>query len=318
MTLPTPILEQSASTFATTYLGQPGAMTKTPVPDTGITITLGRGGTTHGLASGGTSINRARYVRRNYTLSFNHRLTEDMDPLLAYYYGTMGAGPFALMIPGWRNVQDMDVSTMGAAVGGVTGWATTAGDTQPVSDFIVAPPLPNTDVLKWASAVNTHNLVEGSFSGTNYLPNTSGRPYSTPYLADQAFLVSIYARTTSGTPSVAALAIGQTAAGGAMVAAIGATTVLSASVWTRMSVAVPVGTGGWSAAATPYISAGLRCLSAGSPTIYVAASQIEVGVSALRNWVTGMGSPRVVIPDPLGASHTLFARRAQSLTLMEQ
>lgn len=314
MTLPNPVL--SSSTFQTVYFGQPGAMTKTPVPDVGITVPLDRAEGIHKLAGGGNTISRARYLRRTYTLEYANRTHDEMDPLLAYYYGTMGPGPFALMIPGWRNLQDIDVSTMGVRTDGQVGWDTTFGDTNPVFSTAVAPPLPNTGVLAWASPVNTHLLVEGTLpTGGNYIPNAAARPYAVPYLADQPFTLSLYARTASSTCNARSFAAGQIAAGGSMVSTAG-TTVGLTTAWQRLSVVVPIGAAGWSAAATSYISVGLQCQSAGAPTIYVAASQIEAGVSAPGAWLTGMGCPRVVIP-PVNTSLVVFPRRSQTLTLLE-
>lgn len=310
MTCPVP------STFNAAYLGKPGSLVKLPPPSQGIPAPLTRAGITHQLASGGSTVTRRPNARRTYTLAWNNRDLDSTNVLLAFYFGTMGNGPFAYLDPGFRNLQDTHVSSMGAALSGQVGWAATAGDAQPVYTTAVAPPFAGTAVVQWPTPVNTHNLVEGSFATTNYLPNALSRPYAVPYLPDQPFTTSIYARTASGTCSAAATALGQTAAGGAMVAAVGTTTTLT-TAWQRLQVSVAVGAGGWSFATTPYISAGLRCLSGGAPTIYVAASQVEPGVLIANNWTIGVGVPRVSIADPANISYQVWARRTHGLVLVE-
>lgn len=317
MTLPTPTL--SASTFQTMYLGIPGAMTKAPVPDNNISHPLDRAGQSHKLAGGGNTVSRARFMRRTYSLSYTNRTHDEMDPLLAYYFGTMGPGPFALMIPGWRNLQDTDVSTMGVTAGGLSDWSVTsvAGGTLAYSTA-VPPPLPNTGLMSWTTPANSAVVNEGTYgTGTfQYTPNITNRPYGVPYLPDQPFSTSIYARTASSTCSVRAAAVGASATTVSPVYATGPTVVLT-TAWQRLQVSIPVGTAGWSAAATAYIASGIQCMQAGAPTIYLAASQIEAGLVTASAWLTGMGCPRVIFADPLNASLVVFPRRTQSFTLLE-
>lgn len=306
----------AVSSFNAAYLGKPGNLVKLPPPSQGITAPLTRAAVTHALTSGGTTTTKRRYAHRTYTLPWNNRDQDSVNLLLAFYLGSMGNGPFVYLDPGFRNLQDFDVSTMGAAYGSLVGWTATTGDSQPVYDGTLTPPFNGTGVLKWSSAVNGHYVTDGTVTSTTFTPNTVTRPYAVPYLPDQPVLISTWARTVSGTASAAAAALGATAAGGAINVVLGATTTLNTS-WQQLYVPVPVGQAGWSAAATPYVSAGVKCLGAGAPQIWLAASQVEMGVALPSAWAVGVGTPRVTIQDPHNVTFQVWKRRTHGLVLTE-
>lgn len=312
-----------ASSLNTAYLGRPGSMVRLVVPDTGIAAPMTRGETNHDLIAGGGTVTRRRHTRRLFAMNWSHRAVDEADAILSFYFGTRGFGPFALVVPTWRNLLDMDVSTMGVALSSLTGWSTAASASVPVFSASAGPTVAGvpiaTGVGRWPSPVNNARIFAGALSSAGvYTPGTTGRPYATPYLPDQPAIVSMYAATLSSTCSAAVAAIGVPAAGTASPVVATGTTVTLTTTWQRLSVVVPVGTSGWTAAATPYICPALQCLSASAPNILIAAASVQMGTLLTTDpWVTGLGTPRVVILGPAGNDSTLWVRQSSQLQMRE-
>lgn len=302
------------TTLKTVYLGRPGSMTQIWCPNSGYSAPLVRAATAHTLAGGGTAVTRRRKTRRTYALAWTGLTPELADPILAFYTGLMGLGPFCLVDPAWRNQQSLDVSTFGQAVGAIVGWATPIGDTQPVFDASLTPFAEASGVARWNSAVNAHVLFEGSNLAGVYTPDLTN---AVPYLPDQSNVITVYAKTATSTCSVILKAFGLTAAGSASPVNVAAGAVTLTTSYQRLTVVVPVGAAGWSAAATPYISAALMCNQTSAPVIHVSNAQIQTGPSTADPWVAGLGVPRVVIPDPADSNVDVWWRRNHTLILAE-
>lgn len=311
MTWPNP--NCNPTTLKTVYLGQPGAMVNLSMPDAGYTAPLGRAGVNHQLAEGGVAVTRRRKTRRLYGISFSGLTPELADPILAFYTGLMGLGPFRLVDPAWRNAMSLDVSTFGQQVGAIVGWDTPSADAQPTFNAAITPFQEASGVLQWATPVNGHYLSEWQNPAGTAVPDASN---SVPYLADQPYVISLYARTASSTCSVVPAAFGAAANGSGLVTVSGAAVTLT-TAWQRLTVPVPVGSSGWSAAATPYIGAALKCNQTSAPTVYVSDAQIEVGPPAANPWVAGLGCPKVIVEDPFGVTVNVRWLKDTTLVLAE-
>src|SRR6185312_2684931 len=157
-----PIINRS--TLRTVHLGIPGSMVKTVCPNAGVTFPLTRAGVTHILTTGGTAVTRRKHTKRTYTLTWDNQTPDEADPILSFYLGTQGFGPFCLIDPSWRNYLTVAVSTFGRQLQAIEGWSLPAADTAPTYSATIAPPplAPYSGVLVWPAPVNTHTLFEGT------------------------------------------------------------------------------------------------------------------------------------------------------------
>lgn len=326
MTLPNPSM--SASTLRTVYLGTPGAMSKLVVPNAGVAFPLSRGGTSAKLLSGGTSKVSQTRTRRTYSLSWGDRTLDDLDPILGFYSGLRGEGPFCLVDPAWRNLMSHSRSTFGKQLQAISGWSAPVSSSISYDAAFVmagyAGPTNNSGVLKWTSPANGAYLFEGTqaVAGTGVpdVDSITRAGTAIPYLADQAHTLSVAVMTYSGTASLRIVAFGLPAAGAALTGATrvnGATAAVGAGAPSLLSVSVPVGTAGFSAAATPYLCMGIQVTAAGAGNVAVAAAMQQIGVSTPGAWVQGLGVPRVLVLDDNPAGVTIWDRQTQSLTLAE-
>lgn len=290
------------------YLGRPGNMQPLVVPDRSFTANLGRGEVAHALPSGGTTTTRRKSVKRSYVLNMSAMTPDTANVLLGFYAGAFGTGPFSLVDPSYRNGMSTDVSLFGMAQGAFAGWALPPGDALPTLDTGMPPFAVPGGVIRWAGPVNGHTLFEGTQAVSGlFVPAAS----SCPYLPSQDTTLSIYARTGSGTATVSWEAIGSTGS----VARTATATLTTA--WQRLTVNVPSGTAGWTAAAVQYINGALKCTQAASPDILLCCPQTDYGTLVANPWVLGIGVPRVTFNAGLGGASDVFWRRNHVVTLAE-
>lgn len=303
------------TTLKTIYLGQPGNMTKLQTPNAGYTAPFDRGNVLHALLGGGNGLTRRRKTRREYTIAYGGLLEEQLDPIMAFFTGLNGAGPFTLIDPAIRNQASLDVSTMGQQVGAIVGWDTPAADTQPAFDSTLAPFQESSGVLRWNSAVNAHYLSEWQNVGGIYIPDATN---SVPYLPDQPAVLSFYAKTATATCSVIPTAFGTVAAGSSTPVTLAGTTTTLTTTYQRLSVIVPAGQSGWSFALTPFIGMALKCNQASAPVIHVSNAMIQIGPSKADPWTAGLGAPRMLPTDVMDNAVDVFWRSDNGLILVEQ
>lgn len=316
MTLPSPPL--NLGTAQPMYLGKPGAMNKFRMPDSGYASSGSRGENVQQLASGGIAVTRRPKVKRTWTLPFSGLTPDSANLLTAYYAGTMGLGPYIFVDPAWRNVLGTDVSSMGANLQAVSGWATAITSTQTLAfDSATAAQFVESGVMDWTGATTASKLGVGSWVGGVLIPSVNEAPV---YLSDQPSAVSIYGRTVTSTASVTLQGLGVTAAGSISVTGSSATATLSTAGWTRLTSFVASGTSG-----ALYEIPLITCNTASAPVIQLCCADLQYGVSVaasnLLAWVLGYGSPRVVVvPGSNGAFPAvsrLIPFRDHALTLGE-
>lgn len=301
----------AGTTMDSYYLGKPGAMTRLDV-NAGVSAPPTRAEVVHSTADGGTTTSRRRRVRRNYGLNLAALTPDQADPIVSYYSGARGRGPYALVDPTYRNHLSLDASTFWAAVGAVdTAWSVEAGDAAPVIDTTVASPVLGSAVGRWTVASAVRPLVNsGTFSAAT-LASFLASTHAVPYLTDQRPVLSVWVRSAA-TPTVTLAAYGATAAGGLVQYGTTASAVLVANTWTRLVLPVPAGA---LAATTETIHLGI--LGPAAAVLYLAGAQLEYGLPDALPWVTGLGCPRVTISAGMPGSSAVFWRRDHGLTLAE-
>ena len=312
---------QAAPYVDSLWVGPPGKLRRLPMPDSGLTRTLSRGATAHTLVSGGSSVTRRPTVKRGYSATWTQRLPEAADELVALYAGTRGVGPYCLLDPGWRNFLDEPTSTGGLARGANTAWTTGPSGSAATLDLTVAPPPQAAlgGVVRWANPAVNASLWAGDYSvasgglfkpGANPVPYVPGLPYA----------ASVWVRFAAVPGAAAAVTLwlaGLSDSGWSVVNYAVGSLAISDANWHQLVAYVPT-TFAWN---TPWLSLDI---SVGSPApgvdVLVAGAQLESRESAAGPlpWVTGLGCPRVVIPDPLGDTSTLWTRRSHTMSFLER
>lgn len=296
------------------YLGQPGAMVKVGMPDSGFSNGGSRAEVAHALSSGGVTTTKRRLIKRTWSLPFSGMTADTADALLSYYSGSRGNGPYALVDPSWRNALSLDASTFGAALGQNTTWAAPPADAQPYLDTAFAPPIPGSAVLHWPTPVNTHLLVNASQPALAApVPDWMN---GVPYLNDLPMVFSVWIRTVTG--SVTGLVLG----------ALG----LQQSGWitpfpevavslptvntTWQQVSVLVNPNAWTQAQGGIFAPAIGAVPA-TPDLLIACAQVTYGFTVATPWVTGLGCPRVSFSAGVSSGVSVNWRRDHGYMLSE-
>jgi hypothetical protein len=302
----------------TIWLGKAGSMIALPRPDTGISGQLGRGAASHALVSGGTTITRRPKTKIGYSLGWSQRTPDELEPVVGFYAGSNGRGPFRLLDPQWRNQLDLASSTMDGAEQANTAWVD-QNNNYPTLDATIAPPsaAPGSAVLRWGSPATNASLTvrcDRSVAGVFTYTGAS----IPPYLPGQSTKLSLWVcKIGAGAVSVILRAAGVESDqhySGTRVASSAALALTTS--WQRITVDA---TAVFSALAGIYWVAPLLVCSAGvvGTDVAIAAAQHEATANVFGGFNTGLGVPNVVIGDPMSSGGTVWWRRSHSLTLTE-
>lgn len=288
------------------YLGVPGAMRQLRVPQDAVTVPLARGEVAHNLISGGTAVTHRRDARRSWQLGFPGLTPDNADLLIGFYTGVFGDGPFVFVDPAWRNQLHVAPSTFGAQLQAISAWSASVSS-QPLSfDTTVAAPSVTSGVMRWAGAQNGSQVGLGTWSGSVFVPDAAKAPV---YLSPEVTSISVAARAVSGTPSFSLR--GQAVlTSGAAANTQTATSTLSSSAWTTLTVTVPA------SVTANYVLPSFLC-NTNNSVIQLACASVQYGKSPPDPWVIGVGNPRVVIEQPLGGAYTVLYARDHALQLAE-
>ena len=282
------------------YFGLPGDLIALPRPTRGMPTTPRRGRTAHSLIGGGTATTVRARTRSGWTLAWPWLDEATAQAVLDYTKGIFGEGPFRYIDPMWRNVLPAGASVVGRIsgdpkIGSGPSWRPGGGDLLVLDPAATVGPNRTSGIMRWTGAVSGDFLILGS---RNEALSTGAaifdEPNEIPIAPGESVTFSYYARLASGTSaSVTARLHGLTAAGGAGTSAAGTAVVLSAS-WQRVVLtAAQFNLGSTAVYARPVVG----CSAAsGSPVIQIAAPQVEYGPAA-TDWLSGSGSPRVLIVD---------------------
>ena len=282
------------------YFGLPGDLIALPRPTRGMPTTPRRGRTAHSLIGGGTATTVRARTRSGWTLAWPWLDEATAQAVLDYTEGIFGEGPFRFVDPMWRNVLPANASVVGRMsgdpkIGSGPSWRPGGGDLLVLDPAATVGPNRTSGVMRWTGAAANDYLVLGKRdeATSTGLPIFDG-PNEIPMVPGESVAWSFYCRLASGTSAtLAARGMGLTAAGAAASSTDGTGVVLSAS-WQRAVLVAGTGTLGATAA---YMRPMIRCTAAsGSPVIQIAAPQVEYGPAA-TDWLSGSGSPRVLIVD---------------------
>jgi len=293
------------------YLGNPLSllgMRRLPAVASEYAVSLHRPGSGIELIAGGYTAARALEQRTARTLAWKLLDEPGADLIAGFHNRAWGAGPYALIDSSWSNLLKLDTSLCGGRRGVVTGWNVPAGQTV-ASDLTVATQQPPGGVMRWVGAGNGSILTEGpqgtvvSFVGQGE-PDTAA---AVPYVADQPYTAELYVRTATSTASLTVRASGRNAAGTVHTNAT-ATATANTSGWARLAVTATAGT-----LASQFVIVTLLCNTAAAPDILICCPRLSLLTATqatATTWVSGMGTPRCVIPpDDLALPLIPRARR---------
>lgn len=294
------------------YLGNPASvfgMQRLPPVDWQYQPALNSGGTTTTLASGGTWTQRPLETKRSIPLTWSLLTPQQVDIVDGFYLRSWGPGPYVLLDSAWPNLMRFDTSLMGARRGVMVGWAPTVGTF--VYDATLAPFQPPSGAGRWAGAGSGSVLGDGLILGGAAEANPD---YACPYVTDQPYTFTVYARTVTGTASVTPRISGRNTAQTYHVDHAG-TAVTLTTTNQRLTVSVTAGT--FTAGTCQYVIPTLLCSTASAPNIVLSNPQLTL-TSAAAAWVSGRGTPRVVVPADSSARPLIAGgNQSASLTLLE-
>ena len=274
------------------YLGNPSStagMVKLPSVLRGYDAPFDRSVTATALISGGTTTAAQLNARRTPTLAWRALTPTEFSTVWGFYSRAWGIGPYALLDTYWDNQLRPDVALCGSRRGVATGWAVSVGTV--VYDSTVAPFALPSGAMRWAGAGNGSVLGEGSLVTTLIEANTG---FATPYVSDQPYTVSLYAKSASGTPSVTLRVSARNAAQTLHTDTAGTPTALNSSTWTRLTTSVAAG----SYATGQFVIPTLLCNTAAAPDILLSCPQLQLK-STVTAWTIGVGVPRCL---PVGTA----------------
>lgn len=277
------------------YFGLPGDLIALPRPTRGMPTTPRRGRTTHNLISGGTATTVRARTRSGWTLAWPWLDEATAQAVLDYTEGIFGEGPFRFIDPMWRNVLPADASVVGRIsgdpkIGSGPSWRPGGGDLLVLDPTATVGPNRTSGVMRWTGAAANDYLVLGKRDETLSTGSPIfDEPNEIPAVPGESLTFSYYAKLLSGTSaSLTAQLHGLDAAGSGTTSSAGSAVVLN-STWQRVT-----HTYGSTAV---YVRPVVGCSAAsGSPVILIAAPQVEYGLTA-TDWLSGSGSPRVLIVD---------------------
>jgi hypothetical protein len=301
-----PVIVPGQTAFRSYYLGTPGAMLLLRTPDHAYEDPASRAEVVHELISGGTAVTRRGRTRRRWTLGFTNTTPDTADQLVGFYAGVFGDGPFRFVDPSWRNALGVDASTFGARLDAISVWAASVSAHPLTFDTTVAAPSPQSGVMRWTGAQVNEQVSIGAWDGSKFVPSLVESP---PYLPQVLTSIRVFARALSGAPSVSLRGRTQ-AADGATVDTQTATATLGTGAWTTLTATVPAGLAG------AYVVPNLLCNTASS-VLQFSCPLVQYGEVPPDPWVVGLGIPRVVFADALGARSNLLYARDHAMLLVE-
>lgn len=306
--------------LSSVWFGKPGSIAALPLPDN-VSATMDRAETDHALINGGVTTTRRPSVKRTYPLTWSQMTADQADPLVAIYAGVRGRGPFVLVDPRWRNLLDLDTSTMVGSVAAVRNWATAITAPNPTPDT-AAPPAgaATSGVMRWTLPAAGDRLWAGMIDGATY--SVDGRRPA-PNIGQPGWL-TVWARLTgvvaNFNATLSVCGVPDTLTWGGL-AVSSAPTPLSTS-WTRL--AVPIAAGTWTQAVAAYLVPSIVVSGAGVGTVSVllAGAQLTVeptaaGAAAALPFNVGLGCPRVGIGSGFPDTSSVWWRRSHTLVLNE-
>lgn len=313
MTLPSPPL--ALGTAQPMWLGKPNAMQQLRMADSPYQSIATRSEATHQLISGGVAVTRIAKTKRSWVLPFSGMTEDTANLLVGFYSGAMGLGPYIFVDPAWRNKLSPNVSSMGAVLQAIDGWAPSSGSGTLAWDGTDAAPFVESDVMTWTGAGNGSKIVSGSWSGATIVPRTSEAPV---YIPSFSIGGSIYLRTASSTANMSLQCIAVTA-GGSSSSGAATTATINSSGWTRFVNFAPTAN-----TTMQYVVLQVQCNTASAPVIWASCADIQYGptsVAGMGAWVLGLGSPRVVLPGSQSggfiSTTRLLPYRDQGISLAE-
>lgn len=292
------------------YLGNPAGfgMVKLPYCPPGYSTPFRRGVIEHPLIGDGASITRGLTSRRRFQFDYTALASTELDPVLGFYNGAQGAGPYVLIDTTWDNLLPLDASLLGSRRGVLTDWVATVGTA--TYDATIAPFQAPGGVARWAGAGN------GSQFGCGLLVAGAVEPDLTdgiPYIPAEAVTVSFDAKTASSTASVTARVSGRNAAHSVHVEAAGTPVTLTTS-YQRVTVSAAANLAGLATA--QWILPSLLCNTASAPDILISNPQISFSAGTVFR-VNGVGVPRVLPTGDFTAILQRYPLRNVSLQLVE-
>jgi hypothetical protein len=268
----------------------------------------GRGEVVHQLISGGTAVTRRPQTRRQWSLGWGTTTPDTADPLVQFYAGMYGDGPFRFVDPAWRNALSVDASTFGIRQQAITEWGDSSPGAVVTYDSTVAAAIPGSGVARWTSVPQNGQFALGAWNGAVFIPDAVLTP---PYLPQAVTSITMYARSVTGTPNVTLRSKALLADGTVVNTTSGTSATLSTSAWTKLTVLMPA------ALVASYASPNVICNTSGVSIIQFSNPLVEYGETPADNWVVGLGIPNVVISSGLGATSELLYARDHTLTLAE-
>ena len=268
------------------FLGKPGNMVELPSPFAdGYTVLLDDGGVAHGMAGGGTSMDRFGDAARSWTLPYLRVLGRRWQVLNGFKRRAFGAGPWCFLAPEESNRLTLKQSLCGALNGAVEGWATGSGTV--TYDATLTSPIEPCGVMRWHGAVNGSRLIAGKWSGSNPAADLA---YCTPYVPGLPWAGGGYLSTASGTATVNLRLYGFAADGATVVTSVDAGSLTLTTTPQQAYLELVEGQLGASA----IIALAFRCTTAGAPDILISCPWLTERVADVTDWSQGGGTPRVV------------------------
>lgn len=282
------------------YFGLPGDLIALPRPTRGMPTTPRRGRTAHSLISGGTNTTVRARTRSGWTLAWPWLDEATAQAVLDYTEGIFGEGPFRFIDPMWRNVLPANASVVGRMsgdpkIGSGPSWRPGGGDVLIADAKAATDPVRTSGVMRWTGAAANDILFLGSREetlSTSWL--IFDEPNEIPIVPGESCVFSFYARKPSGTAATLTASMVGLSATGVSGTSQGGTGVALDTTWKRVSAVIsPALLGAASIYVRPFV---FVTSASGSPVIQIAAPQFEYG-PAVTGWLSGTGSPRVLIVD---------------------
>jgi len=309
MTLP---LSALGSAFKSFYLGTPGTLKKLRVVDHGYSSAMSRAEVLHQLAGGGNTVTRRRDPRRTWPLSFTGMTPDSADLLVQFYTGIYGAGPFCFVDPAWRNALALDASTFGVRFQALSAWSLSVTSQSLTYDGTVTPFQAGSGVARWTGAQSGSKMGLGTYTAGTLIPDVLSAPPGVTDGSAVTHSLSAYSRAISGTANLTFFAYGMNAAGSLVSASSVNATV--GTTWTQFTATVLANVG------ATYVIHGFTCNTNSSPPLLFSNADTQYLPTAATPrgaWVTGTGSPRVILGPAGGSSGAGLASQSTLVVLRD-
>lgn len=211
----------------TIYFGTPGNLTTLPQPRGGVKTTRVRPTFAFGTGGGGMRVSKVVGGRRQYALNWQSLDLDTFSTLLEYDQGHRGAGPFALLDPGQRNMLTVNQSS-------------TTSETNDADNFTVGG---SGYTLTSESATYRRGprslkigMAYSGDTGTVTLDAPTSTWYGVPVVASRALVFSYWARSgdANSIRTLTPRLNWYNAAGVALSTTSGTPVVTSSASWTQM------------------------------------------------------------------------------------